>query len=150
MRCIRAIVTICLLLGLSACAHSEKAKLRVPLAVSPSSPQAVIALSDQGTREYLSGQFALAKAHFEQAVAGAPASAEAHYNLGLVLFALGSADQAREHFVEAANLAPGDKVIWDSPALRPFGAPEPTITKKTKEEENSAQRSPFGGGVGRR
>jgi len=40
------------------------------------------------------------------------------------LYALGDAEQARQQFMEAANLAPGDKVIWDSPALRPFGNPE--------------------------
>jgi tetratricopeptide (TPR) repeat protein len=90
--------------------------------------------TEQGTRDYQSGRYLEAKTAFEQAIKAAPNSGEAHYNLGLVLFALGETDQAREHFIEAANLAPGHKVIWDSPALRPYGSPEPTITKSTKEQ----------------
>ena len=77
-------------------------------------------------------------------MAGAPTSAEAHYNLGLALFALGESDQAREHFIEAANLAPGDKVIWDSPALRPYGSPDSNIPKQVKDPYSN-QRPALGG-----
>src|SRR5207249_4116420 len=125
------------LLVLPACSSTEKPKLRLPLPVSSSVPQAVVTSTQQGTLAYQSGQYLEAKAYFEQAVAGASNSAEAHYNLGLALFALGETDQSREHFIQAANLAPGNKVIWDSPALRPFGSPDPTITKKTKDDKYS-------------
>ena len=112
-----------------ACA-TNKPKPRVPLPLAGNVSQAAVQANAQGTSAYGSGQFDQAKSHFEQAVSGAPDSGEAHYNLGLALFALGASDQAREHFIEAANLAPGNQVIWDSPALRPFGSPDPSIEKK--------------------
>ena len=145
MKIFSMLVTSLVLVVLPACSSTEKPKPRVPLPVSSSVPQAVITATQQGTRAFQGGQYQEAKTQFELAVAGAPNSAESHYNLGLALFALGEVDQAREHFVEAANLAPGNKVIWDSPALRPFGSPDPTITKKTKEDRYSTQRPSFGG-----
>jgi tetratricopeptide (TPR) repeat protein len=135
----------CLLLWLAACSAPEKRKPRVPLAVSVTASQAAIQATQQGTKEYQSGNFEEAKTYFEQAVAGIPNSGEAHYNLGLALYALGDADQARDHFIEAANLAPGDKVIWDSPALAPFGSPDPSAPKKVKEYQGRA-----GGRLGQR
>jgi tetratricopeptide (TPR) repeat protein len=100
--------------------------------------------TEQGQREYHNGQYTEAKNLFLMAVAEAPDAGEAHYNLGLALFALGEMDQARDHFIHAANLAPGNKVIWDSPVLRPYGSPEPVITKQTKESP-SGPRPGFGG-----
>ncbi len=47
-----------------------------------------------------------------------PGLAEAHYNLALTLERLGDKAGARKQYVEAANLAPGNKVIWDAPPLR--------------------------------
>lgn len=145
MRIISMILTSLVLFVLPACSSTEKPKPRLPLPVSSSVPQAVIIATQQGTHAYAGGQYQEAKTQFEQAVAGAPDSAEAHYNLGLALFALGETNQAREHFMEAANLAPGNKVIWDSPALRPFGSPDSTIPKKTKEDKYSTQKPAFGG-----
>ncbi|MGB4893974.1 MAG: tetratricopeptide repeat protein, partial [Nitrospira sp.] len=46
--------------------------------------------------------------------------AEAHYNLALTLERLGAKAEARKHYVAAANLAPGNKVIWDAPPLRRY------------------------------
>ncbi|MEK6525997.1 MAG: tetratricopeptide repeat protein [Nitrospirota bacterium] len=146
MRLLGTMIAALVLLWLPACSSTPKVKLRSPLAVGPNVPQAVSQLTLQGTRAYEKGHVEEAKVYFEQAVAGAPNSAEAHYNVGLALFALGETDQAREQFIEAANLAPGNKVIWDSPALRPFGSPDPTITKQTKEQPYSTQRPTFGGG----
>lgn len=145
MKVISIILTSLVLCVLPACSSTEKQKLRSPLPVSSSLPQAVITATQQGTRAYEGRQYQEAKTQFELAVANSPDSAEAHYNLGLALFALGETDQAREHFIEAANLAPGNKVIWDSPALRPFGSPDSTIPKKTKEDRYSTQRPTFGG-----
>ncbi len=130
----------------SGCSSTPKPKVRTPLPLKSSAPAAVTEHNSQGTQAYQNKQFSDAKSHFRQAVAGAPNSAEAHYNLGLTLFALGESDQAREQFIEAANLAPGDKVIWDSPALRQYGSPESNIPKQTKEHAYSNQRPTFGGG----
>jgi len=133
-----------LMLWTTSCSSSAKPKPRMPLAMKTTVSQEVVQYTALGTREYENHRFAEAKAHFEQALAGAPTSAEAHYNLGLALFALGESDQAREHFIEAANLAPGDKVIWDSPALRPYGSPDSNIPKQVKDPYSN-QRPALGG-----
>ncbi len=140
MKSFTSLLIICLLLWLPACASSkEKPKPRMPLPVALSTPRPVIQATQQGTQEYQGGHFEEAKTYFEQAVAGAPQSGQAHYNLGLALFALGETDEAREHFIEAANLEPGNKVIWDSPALRPYGDPDPSIPKKVREYQGRRQ-----------
>jgi hypothetical protein len=33
---------------------------------------------------------------------------------------MGDKAEARKHYVQAANLAPGNKVIWNAPPLRKF------------------------------
>jgi Flp pilus assembly protein TadD len=126
-------------------ACSEKAKPRAPLALGSNAPHAARTHTDQGLQYYQSGRYVEAKGEFLLALGDAPTSGEAHYNLGLALFALGETDEAREHFIEAANLSPGNKVIWDSPALRPYGSPDSNISKKTKEPSYSTQRPTFGG-----
>jgi Flp pilus assembly protein TadD len=143
---ITGILILMCAIPLTACSH--KPAPRVPLTLDARAPSAALGHTEQGIRDYQSGRYPQARTAFESAVQAAPNSGEAHYNLGLVLFALGETDQAREHFIEAANLAPGNKVIWDSPALRPYGAPEPAITKQTKEHY-STQR-PTMGGIGPR
>ena len=123
MKYLSMLGAILLLVGAVACFKS-KAKPLVPLALeSGVTPQAVI-LTEQGTQAYQARQFDDAKNYFSQAVAAAPQSGPAHYNYALALNALGDTEQARPQFMEAANLAPGDKVIWDSPALSPFGDPQ--------------------------
>jgi len=144
MKVLMALVTVMFLLGLSACAK-EKPKPRYPLPLGPSVSQAAQTLNNAGIMAYQSGQYTDAKSQFEQTVAKAPDSGEAHYNLGLVLYTLGDTESARDHFIEAANLAPGNQVIWDSPALRPFGSPDSNIPKKTKELGPSTRRPTFGG-----
>lgn len=110
-------------LSFPACTHS-KPKPLVPLDLAYGAKPDAIALNTQGTQAFLAGQLAEAKTLFGQAVKAAPDSGQAHYNYALALNALGQTEQARQEFIEAANLAPGDKIIWDSPALRPFGSPE--------------------------
>ncbi len=70
--------------------------------------------------------------HFEAAVKASPTLAEAHYNLGMVFYTMGAEGEANPHFMEAANLAPGNEVIWSSPPLS-------GIQRSTKS---------FGGGAG--
>lgn len=119
-----------LLLGSVACAKS-KAKPLVPLALESGVKPQAVSLTEQGTQAYQSRQFDEAKKYFSQAMDAAPQSGPAHYNYALALNALGDTEQARQQFLDAANLAPGDKVIWDSPALRPFGSPEgPKVHKE--------------------
>ena len=112
-----------LVLSVGACSHS-KPKPLVPLGLAFGARAEMIALNNQATQAFLAGQMAEAKNLFAQVLAAAPDSGQAHYNYALTLNALGQTDQARQEFITAANLAPGDKVIWDSPALRPFGNPQ--------------------------
>jgi tetratricopeptide (TPR) repeat protein len=139
-----AVLTAVLGMALSGCQH--KPTPRVPLELKPGVSASAISHTGEGTQAYQAGRFAEAKEQFQAALASAPDSGEAHYNLGLALFALGEADQAREQFIEGANLAPGNKVIWDSPALRPYGSPEPVTSKPKADSSYSNQRPTFGGG----
>ncbi|MCP9452818.1 MAG: hypothetical protein NNA23_09065 [Nitrospira sp.] len=123
---------------------SLKRKPLVPLALSGATvSRDAIAWTEEGTKAYQAQQFEEAKRYFAQAMAAAPDSGQAHYNYALALNALGEAAVARHHFLEAANLAPGDKVIWDSPALAPYGDPE--VRKQRGERPYGTGRPTFGG-----
>jgi Tfp pilus assembly protein PilF len=120
---------IFLLVGAVACS-TGKTKPLVPLALESGMKPQAVALTEQGTQAYQAKEFEEAKNLFSQAVAVAPQSGPAHYNYALALNALGDSERARQQFMEAANYAPGDKVIWDSPALRPYGNVEPAKRKQ--------------------
>ncbi len=135
-----------LVAGMAACSKN-KAKPLVPLALEPGVKPQAVTLTEQGTQAYQGSQFDEAKQYFAQAVTEAPQSGPAHYNYALALNALGETASARKHFIEAANLAPGDKVIWNSPPLAPYGNPEPTI-KSTLPQKIPGRRGSAGGGVG--
>ena len=146
MRLINGLIAVIAVVALNACASSNEVSfVRMPLKLLPGVSAAAIDHNDQGTRAYKTKHYEEAKGQFELAVADAPESAEAHYNLGLTLFAMGQGQDAREHFIQAANLAPGNKVIWDSPALRPYGSPEPNIVSEKKQKDFSTQKPAFGG-----
>ena len=144
MKYLSMLGVILLLVGAVACFKSKEKPL-VPLALeSAVTPQAVT-LTEEGTQAYQARQFDDAKNYFSQAVAAAPQSGPAHYNYALALNAVGDTEQARQQFMEAANLAPGDKVIWDSPALSPYGDPQ-SSTKKHALIPPNASRSGMGSG----
>lgn len=84
--------------------------------------------NDEGLHAYEHGQWDSAKQHFEAAIAAAPDLAEAHYNLGKALYRLGAMQEGDAHFINAANLAPGNKIIWDSPPLRSVTIPSKETT----------------------
>lgn len=145
MKYLSMILVLCLMTMAVACSSKPKAKPLVPLALLDGGvkPQA-ITLTEQGTQAYQAKQFEEAKGFFAQAMAAAPQSGQAHYNYALALNALGDPEAARQHFLEAANLAPGDKTIWDSPALAPFG--NPATPKSAKEHPYGTSRPTIGGG----
>lgn len=137
-----AIMSIALLLvGVTAC--SQKRKPLVPLVLDSEVKAQAAALTEQGTHAYQAQQYEEAKQYFEQAMAAAPQSGPAHYNYALALNALGDSEVARQHFLEAANLSPGDKTIWDSPALSPYGNPD--NKNRTKARPYGTHRPNFGG-----
>jgi len=133
-----------LLLSVGSVACSSKRKPLVPLSLTdPGATSQATMWTAQGSHAYQDKQFGEAKQYFEQALAVAPESGQAHYNYALALTALGEAAEARQHFLDAANLAPGDKVIWDSPALAPYG--DPDTKARTKDRPYGTQRPTFGG-----
>ncbi len=132
---------VLLLVGTTAC--MQKRKPLVPLVLDGEVKAQATALTDQGTQAYQAQQYDEAKRYFEQAVAAAPQSGPAHYNYALALNALGDSAVARQHFLEAANLSPGDKTIWDSPALSAYGNPE--NKNRTKDRPYGTHRPNFGG-----
>lgn len=80
--------------------------------------------NEEGILAYRQNQWVPAKQHFEAAILAAPSLVEAHYNLGMVLYKLRVLKEGDRHFIEAANLAPGNKVIWNSPAPTHVRVPE--------------------------
>jgi hypothetical protein len=56
---------------------------------------------------------------------------------------MGDQAGAKKHFIEAANLAPGNKVIWNSPPLRVYGNVPDAPVKAT----SSPVMPGFGGGA---
>ena len=144
MKYLSMLGAILLLVGTVACSMMSKAKPLVPLALEPGVTPQVVTLTEQGTQAYQAKHFDDAKNYFSQAVAAAPQSGPAHYNYALALHAMGDTEQAHQQFIEAANLAPGDKVIWDSPALSPYGNVE--SPKKKFIPPTAPGRQGMGGG----
>ncbi|MGQ0695173.1 MAG: tetratricopeptide repeat protein [Nitrospiraceae bacterium] len=134
MKPLTMLVAIVVLMGMTACWSMKKPLVPLSLDDSGVKPQA-ITLTEQGTQAYQAKKFEDAKKYFEQAVGAAPQSGQAHYNYALALNALGDSELARQHFLEASDLAPGDKTIWDSPALAPYGFPD---------TENRTKERPYG------
>ncbi len=110
-----------LLVGLlvGGCASSPDPLVALP--APPGTPPPALHAMEEGNRLFEAGDWASAKAQYEAAVAAHPTLAEAHYNLALSLEKLGNPRLARKHYLQAANFAPGHKVIWNSPPLRPYG-----------------------------
>ncbi len=98
------------------------------LVVSPSGTvQTAARHNDEGIQAYNQKQYESAKQHFEAAVQASPELAEAHYNLGMTLYELGAVREGNTHSIKAANLAPGNKVIWNSPPLKSVYVPEKEV-----------------------
>lgn len=112
--------------------------LRPTLPANNCQPLSVSQHNLTGIAHYKEQRLKPAKEEFLIAVEEGPKCAEAHYNLGLALTYLGEKEEARKHFIEAANLAPGNQVIWDSPALRPYGEPQ----KEKKKKETASEQAP--------
>tara|TARA_B100000315_G_C14583215_1_gene591595 strand:- start:1379 stop:1843 length:465 start_codon:yes stop_codon:yes gene_type:complete len=116
----RLILMGVILLGIGACSSSPKPS---PLSAPAEAIPAAASHNQDGLQLFADGKIDLAGNAFKAALTEDPDMAEAHYNLALTLFSSGYRDEAEQHFLEAANLAPGHKIIWDSPALRPYGSP---------------------------
>jgi Flp pilus assembly protein TadD len=143
MHPVRSVAGISLIVAITACSTlSPPPAIRPPLSASLCKPSSVAQNNQAGITLYNERRFEAAKEKFSQAVADGPKCAEAHYNLGLSLSYLGAKEDAREHFLVAADLAPGNQVIWDSPALRPYS--EPQKEKKSTKAATETAPGAFG------
>lgn len=102
---------------LSGCASPKKAS--VTILPTPRDTSAKVApFMSEGDRLFQAKDWAGASQAYQSAVGAQPDLAEAHYNLAVTFDRMGNKAEARKHYLEAANLAPGNKVIWDAPPLR--------------------------------
>jgi len=85
---------------------------------------AAVAAMREGNTLFAARKWDAAKEQYEAAIKAQPSLAEAHYNLAMVIEVLGDEATARKHYVEAANLSPGHKFIWDAPPFRVHGLVE--------------------------
>lgn len=117
-----AIMRLCCLIFLvnMGCTSDKSAPLMV-LDPPPNTNVQVQTLLTEGNRLFREGRWEGARQQFQAAVLAQPDLAEAHYNLALAMDHMGDRDGAKPHFIKAANLAPGHKVIWNSPPLRRYG-----------------------------
>lgn len=88
--------------------------LQAPAGVAP----ALATQLDRGNALFAAQKWDEAEQVYRQTIAAEPTLAEAHYNLAVALHRAGKTVEAKKHYMEAANLAPGNKVIWDAPPLR--------------------------------
>ncbi len=133
----------CVMFGVGCSSQPKPAPQLTLSAPSGTNPSAFKYLG-QGNARFAEGRWGAAKVEFEQAVKSQPELAEAHYNLALSLERLGEAEQAKQHYIEAANLAPGHKVIWNSPPLRRYG----NVPDKPASNTSSPVLPGIGGGGG--
>ena len=120
----RGLTLGCVVVGMTmlvACSGTPKPvkqpTLNAPAIVSPTARAAI----SEGNRLFAAGRYEAAKIQYEKAIQAQSTVAEAHYNLALTFDYMGKRDEARPHYMEAANLAPGHRVIWNSPVLRRYG-----------------------------
>lgn len=136
-------VVVMSLILLAACAGKEKSVDVLP--APPGTMSAAVAAMDEGNRLFRAKYFADARVQYEAALSVQPTLAEAHYNLARSLDYLGDPAGARKHYLEAANLAPGHKVIWDSPPLAKYGREAETMPTN---DPNAPPMTPALGGMG--
>jgi tetratricopeptide (TPR) repeat protein len=145
------VLGFCLMaIGGMGCASNKPAPLTT-LAPPPNVESQVLLLFNEGSRLFREGQWEAARQQFESVVQQQADIAEAHYNLALTMDRMGDQAGAKKHYIEAANLAPGNKIIWNSPPLRRYGNVPDAPAKATSAPVMpgfGGGATPGGGGVG--
>lgn len=110
--------------GLATAAISGCFFLQGPLLGAPSGSDPLAARhNDAGVQAYKQEKWDGAREEFEAATKVTPSLAEAHYNLGMVLYRQGKDAEAKPHFLKAAALAPDNDVILNAPPFVKVEAP---------------------------
>ncbi|MCA9463627.1 MAG: tetratricopeptide repeat protein [Nitrospira sp.] len=128
--------------GMLGCATDKPAPL-VALEPPPNANELARTLLVEGNQLFMEGRWEAARRQFQLAIEQQSDLAEAHYNLALSLDRLGETAKAKKHYIEAANLAPGHKVIWNSPPLRRYGN-----VPDAPQQPAAAPALPAFGGIG--
>ena len=123
----REVLVVVVLVGAMVGLGCQSTPKRTVLAAPAGTNAAAARHNDEGLQAYQQQQWEQAKHHFRAAIQSAPDFAEAHYNLGMALYKLNVFQEGDGHFIEAANLAPGNKVIWDAPPLRGVKVPDKDV-----------------------
>ena len=110
-------MSLFLLFCLTSCA-SPITKPPTVLQAPSGMSSAIVTQLEKGNAFFAAQKWAEAEEAYRQTIAAAPTFAEAHYNLATVLYRTGNKVEAKKHYMEAANWAPGNKVIWDAPPFR--------------------------------
>jgi Flp pilus assembly protein TadD len=95
---------------------ADMGKGAVPLKTAPGSKAEMH--NNEGIEHFGQGHWDVAKKHFMEAAKEDPKSAEAHYNLGLVLDKSGDHKAATEHFKTALELGKENPEIQNSGILK--------------------------------
>lgn len=119
-------VMLVFVIGLALASGCQSAPARKLLSAPTGTLVTAVQHHEAGILAYEQSQWPRARQHFEAAITAAPSLAEAHYNLGMALYKLKDFKEGDRHFIEAANLAPGHTVIWNSPPFRNVHVPEKT------------------------
>lgn len=112
-------VAMLMVLVLAGCASERRPPIEA-LRAPAGTAAPVMEAMERGNNLFAGQDWTGAKAAYAGILAIDPSLAEAHYNLALTLERLGEKLEARKHYVQAANLAPGNKIIWNAPPLRKF------------------------------
>jgi Tfp pilus assembly protein PilF len=133
MRVLSMAVLCAVAVGCVSQSDSVRNVLPVPSGTKPEAASQV----ERGNALFATRDFIGAEQAFRQAIVADAGLAEAHYNLALALDRTGHKDEAKKHYIEAANLAPGNKIIWDSPPLRQqTGGLDHNVDKKSFLDPN--------------
>lgn len=143
LRLVRLCVCALIILVMTGCTSDKPAPFMV-LDPPPHTVTQVQTYLTEGNRLFREGRWEGAKQQFQAAIQEQPDLAEAHYNLALAMDHMGDQDGAKPHFIKAANLAPGNKVIWNSPPLRRYG----DVPDKPYDATTTPVIPGIGGGAG--
>lgn len=127
-------IAILMTIMLVGCLWDQKAPIET-LRAPAGTAGAVAKAMDRGNGLFASQDWSAAKEAYIAAIGMDPSLAEAHYNLALTLDQMGQKTEARKHYVQAANLAPGNKIIWNAPPLRKFDQDQ-DLSKKSFMDPN--------------
>lgn len=111
----------------SACAVTRPVSPSQVLPAPQTTSAAAAPYMTDGARYFMVGDWTQAAQAFERAVAAQPDLAEAHYNLAVSLDQGGQAAEAKRRYIIAANLAPGNKIMWDAPPFRDVVKQKPLL-----------------------